>query len=76
VDDLMKPMGENNLEVRSSLILAVGWLIQHNKEAASKARASLASIEKQLSDEKGKLEFVKVNEDVHRLAVRLRRMST
>jgi hypothetical protein len=42
-----------------------------SKEAAAKAREALPKIQAQLADEKGNSHFVKVNEDLRRLAARL-----
>jgi len=72
-DALVKRLQETNLDVRLAVIQSLDWLIADTKEAARKAAASLPNIEQQLSEEKGKTEFVKVNEDLRRLAVVLKR---
>ncbi len=73
-DALVKRLGDANLEVRLAVIQGLDWLIADTQEAGKKVAASLPSIEQQLSQEKGKTEFVKVNEDLRRLAVMLRRL--
>jgi HEAT repeat protein len=73
VTELMKRLEEKNLNTRVAIIQAVDWLIDDSKDAAKTAKASLTEIEKQLASERGKTEFVKVNEDLRRLAVKLRR---
>jgi hypothetical protein len=39
----------------------------------AQAKKSLPALEKQVADEKGKTEYVKVNEDLRRLLAKLRR---
>lgn len=73
--DLVKRLSDQNLETRYAAITAADWLVTDSKDAFSAARASLQKIEKQLEDEKGKTQFVKVNEDLRRLAVKLSRAS-
>ncbi len=71
VSDLMPRLREKNLDSRLAIIQAVDWLVHDSKDAAAKAQAALPELQKQLSDEKGKTEFVKVNEDLRRLAVKI-----
>jgi HEAT repeat protein len=73
VGDLMGHLKETNLDARSAIIQAADWLVVENKAAASAAQSSMAAVDKQLADESSKTEFVKVNEDLKRLAVDLRR---
>jgi HEAT repeat protein len=71
---LLGKLPERNLSARVAMIQAVGWLVDDSADAASKAKAALPNIEKQLAEEHGKTEFVKVNEDLRRLAVKLKRI--
>lgn len=71
---LVKRLADQNLDTRYAVITAADWLTD-NAEAFKAAKASLGQIEKQLEDEKGKTTFVKVNEDLRRLAVKLARTS-
>jgi hypothetical protein len=63
-------LSEKDLETRLALIQALDWLVD-SKESAAKVREVLPKIQAQLSDEKGNSHFVKVNEDLRRLASRL-----
>ena len=49
---------------------SLDWLLD-SKEAVGKVREVLPKIQAQLADEKGNSRFVKVNEDLRRLATRL-----
>ena len=72
---LIQHLHETNLDARSAVIQAADWLITEKPQAAKVAAGSLDAIEKQLADERSKTEFVKVNEDLKRLAVDLHRQS-
>jgi HEAT repeat protein len=76
VGALLGRMTETNLDARQALILGVEWLLEDTKEAAAPARSALPALEKQLAEEKGRTEFVLVNEDLRRLVVRLQRLKT
>ena len=73
IAELTKRLGEKNLDTRLAIIQATDWLVHDNKDAAKKAQEILPSLEKQIADEKGKTEFVKVNEDLRRLFVKIKR---
>lgn len=73
VQTLTARLTESNLDTRLAVIQAIDWLVHDSKEAAEKAKTALPALEKQIANEKGKTEFVKVNEDLRRLAVKLRR---
>ena len=73
IDVLVKRLSDENLETRAAAITAADWLISDSPEAFKAAKASLEKIEKQLADEAGKTTYVKVNEDLRRLAVKLGR---
>ena len=70
--ELVKHVGDKNLEVRLALIQAATWLMDDTGEAA-KSINLLQVVDKQLAADQGKTEFVRVNEDLRRLAVELRR---
>ena len=72
VEPLMKHLKEGNLDTRLAIIQALDWLAD-DKASGAKAKTMLADLEKQIADEKGKTEFVKVNEDLRRLSVKLKR---
>lgn len=71
--ELMKRLREKNLDTRLAIIQGADWLVHDSKEAMTEAQKSLPELEKQLADEKGKTEFVKVNEDLRRLHVKIKR---
>ena len=74
VEPLIAKLGESNLDVRLAVIESLDWLILDARGAAKKAASSLEAIEQQLAREQGHTEFVKVNEDLRRLAVQLKRL--
>jgi HEAT repeat protein len=76
VGALMARLSEKDLGARLALIHAVEWLLEDTQEAGAQVRGALPSLEKQLAEEKGQLDFVKVNEDLRRLVVRLQRQKT
>ena len=73
IDELMKRLTDTNLDTRLAIIQGADWLIDDSPEALAQAKKSLPALEKQVADEKGKTEFVKVNEDLRRLLAKLRR---
>jgi HEAT repeat protein len=73
VDVLTQRLTEANLDTRLAIIQGLDWLVHDSKEAAQKAKAFIPSLTKQLADEKGKTDFIKVNEDLKRLWVKLNR---
>jgi HEAT repeat protein len=73
VNDLTKRLTEKNLETRLAIIQGTDWLVSDSKDAAKQASEAIPALEKQIAEEKGKTEFVKVNEDLRRLAVKLHR---
>jgi len=73
LDKLLAKLTEQNLDARLAFIQAVDWIVEDNKDAAAKAKSVLPALQKQIAEEKGKTEFVKVNEDLRRLAVKIER---
>jgi HEAT repeat protein len=73
VNDLTKRLTEKNLETRLAIIQGTDWLVSDSKDAAKNAKEAIPALEKQIAEEKGKTDFVKVNEDLRRLAVKLQR---
>jgi HEAT repeat protein len=71
--ELFKRLKEQNLDARLSIIQATDWLVNDNADAMKAAKAIIPDLEKQLADEKGKTDFVKINEDLRRLLVRIQR---
>jgi HEAT repeat protein len=71
--ELFKRLKEQNLDARLSIIQATNWLINDNPDAMKAAQGIAGDLEKQLKDEKGKTDFVKINEDLRRLYVRIQR---
>lgn len=73
VTELMKRLRETNLDARLALIQGADWLADDSKEGLALAQKGLPDLEKQMADERGKTEFVKVNEDLKRLLAQLKR---
>ncbi len=73
VDELVKRLTEKNLDTRLAIIQATDWLVHDSKDAAKRAQSAIQALDAQIADEKSKTEFVKVNEDLRRLAVKLKR---
>ncbi|MEW5737875.1 MAG: HEAT repeat domain-containing protein [Myxococcota bacterium] len=73
VGELMKRLTEKNLDTRLAFIQGADWLVHDSKAAMAEAQKFLPALEKQLADEKGKTDFVKVNEDLRRLYVKVKR---
>lgn len=73
VEALTARLTEKSLEARLAIILATHWLVRDSKDAARRAQAAVEKLDKQIAEEKGKTEFVKVNEDLRRLSVALKR---
>lgn len=73
IEELMKRLPEPNLDTRLAIIQGADWLIDDSKDAMATARKGLEKLEKQVADERGKTEFVKVNEDLRRLLTKLQR---
>ncbi|MFP2902997.1 HEAT repeat domain-containing protein, partial [Corallococcus sp. 4LFB] len=64
---------ERDTEARATVIQAVDWLADAPGAAKKLREASLPAMKKQLEDEKGNSHFVRVNEDLRRLLVKLER---
>ena len=64
---------EPNLDTRRAIIQGADWLIDDSKDAMATARKGVEKLEKQVADERGKTEFVKVNEDLRRLLTKIQR---
>jgi len=71
VDALLTRVKDPDSAIRSHVIQALDFLVATAPEARTRASAQVASLEKQLVDEKGSTAFQQVNEDLRRLIVRL-----
>lgn len=71
VTELMKRMREKNLDTRLAFIQGADWLVHDSKDALAEAKKFLPDLNTQISEERGKTEFDKVNEDLKRLHVAL-----
>ncbi|MBF5043653.1 HEAT repeat domain-containing protein [Aggregicoccus sp. 17bor-14] len=72
-DALVARLDERDTETRATVIQALDWMVEGNKDAGAKVRAALPRMNQQLEQERGRTEFMKVNEDLRRLVVRLQR---
>ncbi len=70
-DALMKRLPDTNLDTRLAIIQGIDWLIDDSAEALAQAKKGLPTLRQQVADERGKTEFVKVNEDLRRLLAKL-----
>ena len=73
VGELTKRLREKDLDARLAVIQGCDWLIHDSPEALKTAKSALPDLQKQIGEEKGKTDFVKVNEDLRRLAVKIQR---
>jgi len=73
IGELTKRLREKDLDARLAIIQGADWLIHDSKEAMKAAQSASPDLQKQLGEERGKTEFVKVNEDLRRLAVKIQR---
>lgn len=71
--ELTRLLREPDLDVRLAIIQGIDWLVSDSKDALKAAQAALPDLEKQLGEERGKTEYMKVNEDLRRLPVKLAR---
>ncbi|PTL78992.1 HEAT repeat domain-containing protein [Vitiosangium sp. GDMCC 1.1324] len=70
---LLARMTAKDPDTRMALILAAEWLVEDTKDAAAQVRSALPTLEKQLTEEKSRTEYVRANEDLRRLVARLQR---
>ncbi|QRN95345.1 HEAT repeat domain-containing protein [Archangium violaceum] len=76
VGALLARMLEKDPNTRMALILGVEWLVEDTKEAAAQVKSALPVLEKQLTEEKSRTEYVRANEDLRRLVARVQRRKT
>ncbi len=66
---------ESNLDLRLAIIQSAQWILHANPDVRAKAKELAPALAEQIAQEKGKTEFVKVNEDLRRLLVSFNRGS-
>jgi len=71
VGALLARVTEKNPDTREALLLAASWLLEDAQDARDLARSALPALERQLSDEKGRMDYARVNEELRRLVIRL-----
>jgi HEAT repeat protein len=76
VGALLGRMTEKDPDTRMALILGVEWLVEDTKEGFAQVKSALPALEKQLSEEKSRTEYVRANEDLRRLVARVQRQKT
>ncbi|HWV37392.1 MAG TPA: HEAT repeat domain-containing protein [Vulgatibacter sp.] len=74
IGPLMAALADRELEARFAAILATDWIASSSKEALEEAKKGLAQLDAQIEQEKDKVHFAKVNQDLTRLAVKIRRL--
>ncbi len=73
IGELLKRTGEKNLDARVAFFQGADWLVHDSKDAMKAAQEFVPALEKQIAEERGKTEFIKVNEDLKRLLVKIKR---
>ena len=74
IGPLMAALSDRELEARMAAIFATDWIASSSKEALEEAKKGLAQLDAQIEQEKDKVHFAKVNQDLTRLAVKIRRL--
>lgn len=74
VPALLGALADKDLEARFAAIMAVDWVATQTGEALEAAKKGLPALDKQIDEEKSKIQFQKINEDLMRLAVKIRRL--
>lgn len=74
VPALLEALADKNLEARAWAIKAVDWLASTSAGGLAEAKKGLPAIDAQIAEETGKIQYVKINEDLKRLAVKIRRI--
>jgi len=74
IGPLMAALSDRELEARQAAIFATDWIASSSKEALEEAKKGLAQLDAQIEQEKDKVHFAKVNQDLTRLAVKIRRL--
>lgn len=65
-------ISDTNLQARVAVIQALDWITTANSGSAASLAKSLPAMDKQLEDEKGRSDFAQANEDLRRLAAKVR----
>ncbi len=71
---LAHSMKETDLNARYAAVIAGHWVVDRGPEGVKAGKALLADWDKQIEEEKGKVHYVKINEDLKRLVVKIRRL--
>lgn len=71
---LMEALRDQELEPRYAAIASTDWLASNSNEALEAAKKQLDKLDAQIAEEQGKVHFARINEDLKRLAVKIRRL--
>lgn len=74
IKPLMEALRDNELEPRFAAIFSTDWLASNDPKALEEAKKGLDALDAQIKEESGKVHFARVNEDLKRLAVKIRRL--
>lgn len=74
IGPLMEALRDNDLEPRYAAIASTDWLASNYPEALEAAKKELEKLDAQIEEERGKVHFARINEDLKRLAVKIRRL--
>lgn len=74
IGPLMEALKDNDLEPRYAAISSTDWLATNHASALEEAKKRLEALDAQIAEEQGKVHFARINEDLKRLAVKIRRL--
>lgn len=74
IGPLMAALRDNELEPRYAAIASTDWLASNHEAALEAAKKELEKLDAQVAEERGKVHFARINEDLKRLAVKIRRL--
>lgn len=74
IGPLMDALRDKDLEPRYAAIASTDWLASNHEAALEAAKKRLEKLDAQVAEERGKVHFARINEDLKRLAVKIRRL--
>lgn len=74
IGPLMEALRDRDLEPRFAAIASTDWLASTNEAALEAAKKELEKLDAQVEEERGKVHYARINEDLKRLAVKIRRL--
>ncbi len=74
IPPLLAALKDDDLFARFAENTAVGWLVEGSAAGKAQAKAATDRLDQILTDEDGKVYYIKIDEDLKRLAVRLEKL--